>query len=104
MLVPDTYRRARRAAAPSLALLIVANFLGYALLGSNGLWSWGNYRHLKAGQLVELERLGAERTRLAHHVELLDPARVDPDLADELIRRDLGLVRPDEVIISYVES
>jgi cell division protein FtsB len=30
---------------------------------------------------------------------LLDPKKADPDMADELVRRDLGLVRPDEVII-----
>jgi len=97
----DTFQRARRAVALSLALLIVANFLGYALLGSNGLWSWGNYHHLKAAKTVELDQLKAERTRLAHHVKLLDPRGVDLDLADEMIRTDLGLVRPDEVIISY---
>lgn len=84
-----------------MALLIVANFLGYALLGSNGLWSWGNYRHLKATKVIELDRLTAERTRLAHHVKLLDPEGVDLDLADEMIRSDLGLVRPDEIIITY---
>lgn len=103
-LTLDTYQRVRRAAAPSFALLIVANFLGYAVVGSNGLLSWGNYRHLKAVKLVELNHLGAERTRLSHHVKLLDPRGVDPDLADEMIRRDLGLVRPDEVIISQVEG
>lgn len=103
-LALDTYRRVRRVAAPSLGVLILANFLGYSLLGSNGLLSWGNYRHLKAGKLVELDQLGDERTRLAHHVKLLDPRSVDPDLADEMIRRDLGLVRPDEVIISRSEG
>jgi cell division protein FtsB len=97
----DTYRSARRAAAVSLALLIVANFLGYALMGSNGLWSLGNYRHLKATRMVELDRLAAERTRLTNHIKLLDPSGVDADLADEMIRRDLGMVRPDEIIISY---
>jgi cell division protein FtsB len=94
----------RQAVAPSLALLIVANFLGYAVMGSNGLLSWANYRHLKAGKQVELDRLGAERTRLAHHVKLLDPLSVDPDLADEMIRRDFGLIRPDEVVISRAEG
>jgi cell division protein FtsB len=30
---------------------------------------------------------------------LLDPRKADPDMADELVRKDLGLVRPDEVIV-----
>ena len=32
-------------------------------------------------------------------VDLLDPRRADPDLAEEMVRDKLGLVRPDEVIV-----
>ena len=90
----------RRAALPALAILIIANFLGYALIGSNGIMSWGDYRGQKAEKMVELAQLEAERARLAHRADLLDPKRADPDLADELVRKELGLVRPDEVIIT----
>ena len=31
--------------------------------------------------------------------EILAAVKADPDIADELVRKDLGLVRPDEVII-----
>ena len=89
----------RRAALPALALLIIANFLGYAILGSNGILSWGDYRRQKAERQVELASLAVERARLAHRADLLDPRRADPDLADELVRKNLGLVRPDEVVI-----
>ena len=89
----------RRAALPALALLIIANFVGYAILGSNGIFSWGDYRRLKAERIIELAQLDAERARLAHRSDLLDPRRADPDLADEMVRKELGLVRPDEVII-----
>ena len=44
-------------------------------------------------------QLEAERDRLRHRSALLDPRKADPDLADELVRRDLGLVRADEVIV-----
>ena len=90
----------RRAALPALALLIIANFVGYAIGGANGIFSWGDYRRLKAERIVELAQLDAERARLAHRSDLLDPRRADPDLADEMVRKELGLVRPDEVIIS----
>ena len=43
--------------------------------------------------------LETEQARLAHRVALLDPRKADPDMADELVRKDLGLARPDEVII-----
>ena len=40
-----------------------------------------------------------ERAQLKHRSQLLDPRKADPDMADELVRKDLGLVRPDEVIV-----
>lgn len=89
----------RRAALPALGLLIIVNFVGYAVVGENGVLSWGDYRRLKAEKAVELAELRAERDRLAHRARLLNPQHADPDLAEELVRRDLGLVRPDEVII-----
>ena len=89
----------KRAALPALGLLIIANFVGYAVLGDNGVLSWGDYRRAKAERAVQLTQLEAERARLAQRARLLAPNNVDPDLADELVRRDLGLVRPDEVII-----
>ena len=99
----NTFDMIRRAALPALALLIIANFVGYAIVGANGILSWGDYRRMKSEKLVELAQLDAERARLAHRANLLDPKRADPDLADELVRRDLGLVRPDEVIIPIKE-
>jgi cell division protein FtsB len=95
----NTFDMIRRAALPALALLIIANFVGYAIVGANGILSWGDYRRLKIEKTVELAQLDAERARLAHRADLLDPKRADPDLADEMVRRELGLVRPDEVII-----
>jgi cell division protein FtsB len=89
----------KRVALPAVGLLIVANFLGYAVMGTNGALAWGDYRRAKQERSVELARLEAERVRLQHRARLLDPQRADPDLADELIRRELGLVRPDEIII-----
>lgn len=89
----------KRAALPALGMLIIANFLGYALAGDNGVLAWGDYRRVTAERAAELAQLEAEKARLAHRARLLDPRRADPDLAEELVRRDLGLVRPDEVII-----
>jgi len=89
----------KRAALPAVAVLIIANFLGYAVVGSNGVLSWGDYRRQKAERVIELAQLDEERARLSHRAELLDPSKADPDLADEMIRGELGLVRPDEVII-----
>ena len=89
----------KRAALPALAILIIANFLGYAMVGPNGIMSLGDYRRLKQERQIELAQLDSEKLRLQRRAALLDPRNADPDLADELIRRELGLVRPDEVII-----
>ena len=36
---------------------------------------------------------------LKNRVALLDPKHVDPDMADELVRKQLGVANPDEVIV-----
>ena len=95
----NTFGAIRRRALPALAVLIIANFLGYAIVGSNGVLSWGDYRREKGERQVELAQLTEERERLAQRAKLLDPRKADPDLADEMVRSELGLVRPDEVII-----
>lgn len=89
----------RRALWPALALVVVGNFAGYAVAGPNGLLAWGGYNRDLQERKIELAQLKAEREDLRHRSALLDPRKADPDIADELVRRDLGLVRPDEVIV-----
>jgi cell division protein FtsB len=89
----------RRAALPALALVVVGTFGGHAVAGPNGLLAWGGYHRDLEQRKVELASLEAERDRLRHRSALLNPKKADPDLADEMVRKDLGLVRPDEVIL-----
>ena len=96
----NTLAMIRRAAVPAIAFLIIANFLGYAIVGTNGILSWGDYRRVRIERTVQLAQLEAENNRLTHRAQLLDPRRADPDLAEEMVRTELGLVRPDEVIIN----
>ena len=46
-----------------------------------------------------LQRTPYDKSQYPLTWALLDPRKADPDIADELVRKDLGLVRPDEVII-----
>ena len=89
----------RRAALPALALIVVGTFAGHAVAGPNGILAWGGYHRALKERQAELAQLEQERSQLRHHSNLLDPRKADPDMADELVRKDLGLVRPDEVII-----
>ncbi|HEX6604979.1 MAG TPA: septum formation initiator family protein [Sphingomicrobium sp.] len=89
----------RRSAMPALALIVVGTFAGHAVAGPNGLLAWGGYHRALKERQTELAQLEQQKTQLRHRSQLLDPRKADPDMADELVRKDLGLVRPDEVII-----
>ena len=89
----------RRAMGPALALIIIGTFAGHAIAGPNGLFAWGGYHRDLQARKAQLAKLEAERAQLRHRSALLDPRKADPDMADELVRRDLGLVRADEVIL-----
>ncbi len=89
----------RAAAAPAAAILVIAHFAGFAVFGPNGLLAWGDYKRAVAQKSQELKVIDARRAELSHRVALLNPRKVDPDYADELVRRETGQVRPDEVII-----
>jgi cell division protein FtsB len=94
----------RRAAWPAAGLFIICYFVGAAVVGENGVMAWGDYRRTKTEKSATLARLEADRARLQHRSRLLDPANADPDLADELVRGQLGYVRPDEIIIPLDDS
>ena len=89
----------RRAAMPALALIVVGTFAGHAVAGPNGILAWGGYHRALLERRAELAQLEAQRAQMRHRSALLDPRKADPDMADELVRKDLGLVRPDEVIV-----
>ena len=89
----------RRAAWPAAGLLIICYFVGAAVVGENGVMAWGDYRRVKAERGATLARLEMEKARLQHRSNLLDPGNADPDLVDEMVRGQLGYVRPDEIII-----
>ena len=89
----------KRSAMPALALIVVGTFAGHAIAGPNGILAWGGYHRALIQRQAELAQLDAERAQLKHRSDLLNPKKADPDMADELVRKDLGLVRPDEVIV-----
>ena len=79
-----------------IALLIIA---AYALLGPTGIIAWTDYRSALKDRTAELAKLEKERDALRNRQRLLDPDNVDEDLAGELLRKDLNVVPPDEVVV-----
>ncbi|KKW90077.1 MULTISPECIES: FtsB family cell division protein [Sphingobium] len=84
---------------PAIAVLLLLFFAGYVVLGSNGILAWGDYKRQLHNAQGELKQVQVHRQELKNRVDLLNPRRVDPDLSDELIRRELGVVHHDEVIV-----
>lgn len=89
----------RSAIWPAVSLTIIAFFGGYALFGSNGVLAWGDYAQRYETRSVELAQVEKEKAEIANRVALLDPRHANPDMVDELARKELGVVHPDEVII-----
>jgi cell division protein FtsB len=83
----------------------LATYFGYhALTGSRGLLAWRDLNTELASTRQELETLRAERTALAQKVARLRHDGLDPDLIDELARRQLSLADPLDVIILLDEG
>ena len=81
----------------ALAFLLLLG--GLALAGPYGLLSWGENVALLEKRQAQIAQLRAERAELENLVERLDPDHVDPDLATELMRRNLNVAHPDEYVI-----
>ena len=89
----------RRAALPALALTVMAFFGGYALFGANGVLAYGEYKRELARKRLDYAALDHSRAELRNRVALLDPHHANPDMVDELVRKDLNVVHPDEVVV-----
>lgn len=71
----------------------------WLLFGSTGLFAWSDYHRALQSRRVELAALKHEQARLVNRQRLLNPRHVDPDLADEMVRDELNLLHPDDVVI-----
>ena len=71
----------------------------YAVTGPTGMMAYGDYKQQLAKREADYARLDKQRQVMRNRVDLLDPAHADPDMVDELVRKELNVTRPDEVII-----
>lgn len=74
--------------------------MGVAIAGPSGLIAWRENAQLREQRNAQLAALVERRDMLRHRVALLNPDQADPDLVTELIRKNLNVVHPDEVIIN----
>ena len=86
----------------ALAILLLLG--GLALAGPYGLLAWGENVTLLEKREHRIVELKAQRDELQNLVERLNPDHVDPDLATELMRRNLNVAHPDEYVIEMDQS
>jgi cell division protein FtsB len=86
------------------ALGILLLLGGLALAGPYGLLSWGENVALLEKREHKIAELQADRDELQNLVERLNPDHVDPDLATELMRKNLNVAHPDEYVIEIEPS
>ena len=82
----------------ALAALLLVGGMGIA--GPSGVLAWSENGRLLSERKTELAQLTQQRNELRNRVDLLDPRHADPDLVGELLRRDLNVAHPDEIVIA----
>ena len=86
-----------RAQVAALAMLLFLG--GMAVAGPSGLLAWSENLRLLDQRQKEVQLLSQQRDELRNRVALLDPHNTDPDLAGELLRKDLNVVHQDEMVM-----
>jgi cell division protein FtsB len=89
----------RESMAQTLSLIALLVLGAFALAGPSGVLAWTENARLLEQRQAEVKQLQAERDRLRNRVNLLDPRHADPDLVGELLRSDLNVAHPDEIVI-----
>ncbi|WP_375403886.1 septum formation initiator family protein [uncultured Sphingomonas sp.] len=82
-----------------MGLTIITFFGGYAVFGRNGAMAYGEYQSQLTQREADYVKLDRKRAVLKNRVALLDPRHANPDMVDEMVRRELNVAHPDEVIV-----
>ena len=90
-----------RQALALAALLLIA---GFAVAGPTGLLAWNESEEVLKLRQAQIAQLQAERDALKNKVDRLKPDGADPDLVGELLRSNLNVVHPDEVVITLEDE
>lgn len=94
----------RNSVTETLALVALLLMGAWAVAGPSGLLAWSENAHMLEQRQKDVAQLTAERDHLQNRVNLLDPKHADPDLVGELLRSDLNVAHPDELVIPRQEA
>ena len=87
-----------------LALVLLVALTVGAIAGPTGLLAWAENAEALEARQARIAVLTERRDALKNRVELLDPDGADPDLVSELVRQDLGVIHPDEIVITLEDE
>ena len=90
---------ARESVVQGIALCLLMIMGAMVIAGPNGLLAWGENHRALVQRQQEIATLTVQRDRLKNRVDLLDPRHADPDLTGELLRSNLNVVHPDEMVL-----
>ncbi len=88
----------------ALALVLLVVLTVSAIAGPTGLLAWAESDEALEQRKARIAVLTDQRDALRNRVELLDPRGADPDLISELVRSDLGVIHPDEIVVILEEE
>jgi cell division protein FtsB len=83
------------------AWLIIGYFAFQGYHGNYGLLAQRQFEKETADLTLQRDTLRAERAHWEQRVGLLRSDRLDPDMLDELARRDLGFVLPNDLVLLH---
>ena len=96
-----SFRNTRFAPLVSLGcLLILGYFAFHAWHGPRG-YAFRDSLEIKLAQLqADQLEVVTRRTAIEARVKLMRPEKVDPDMLEELARSELGLIGPNDLLVS----
>lgn len=80
------------------AVALIGYFAFHAYHGNYGLKARKGYEADISRLTRVRDDLRAKRANLESHVALLRPESIDPDMVEELARRDLGFAHPNDLV------
>ncbi|HEY8268096.1 MAG TPA: septum formation initiator family protein [Xanthobacteraceae bacterium] len=83
----------------AVAALLVGYFAFHAYHGNHGIVASRAFEQEAAQLERERNELRAEREVWERRIALLKPESLDPDLVDELARRDLFFAHPSDLVV-----
>ena len=98
------HRQPREHLKQGAALLVLVGLTLAAIAGPTGVFAWAENAAALKQREARIAVLTDRRDALRNRVGLLDPNGADPDLVSELVRKELGAIHPDEIIITLDEE